>query len=212
MKTAVTIIDEAIKRLYNLSSVLKAEDFLLQGNLPVPPPAGSALLIVPSQPGGDIDVGIYLEPQVQEHLQSLSQWPQTWDHGLLAAFGVAAEEISHFRYLAHFAPQGRGVSQLELELQGEIDRFILTYFSVGVFEPGGTHFERLFQLHFDSFRWAEHLRQAEKDRYSEANRLAKAFLSKQAKLLRNTKPEKMLQALREFYRLSFSDKVTRATR
>ena len=42
----------------------------------------------------------------------------------LSGFCAAAEGVSHFLYLAHRAGQGGQVSQLELEAQGELDKYL----------------------------------------------------------------------------------------
>jgi hypothetical protein len=65
-------------------------------------------------------------------LASFQNWQGTaWSHDQIAAFTLVAEEVSHFHYLLHHAHQGRQVSQFELELQGDVDKLLLTYFANG---------------------------------------------------------------------------------
>lgn len=214
MKKTISTIDRALKNLYNLQSALEAKDFLIQ----VPPVGGEAppagLYIDTSQLDQDtLSMGIYLSPKTASSLETFSSWSSRWTLQQFSAFGHAAEEISHFRYVAHHAPQGRSVSQLELEFQGEIDKFLLAFFALNPTENAGEVFSSLWDRFFKDFQWRERLGSEEKVRYEEANRLAKAFLVKHASLIQSGKSkDKLLKLMRDFYRLSMEEKVSRATR
>ena len=203
MKRVVRKIDRALKRLYNLETGYRAEDFLLSK-----PPAegvGNAELhgtLYVRGADNDLSVGIYLSPGVAEGLADFGRWQYPWKREQTAAFSVATEEISHFLYLLYHAETGRGVSQLELELQGEIDKFVLAYFA------GASTFEQLFEQLFYRFRLAESLSLEQKDRYLEANRLARLFIRRYGRYLSSTRTyEKAFRLLRRFYRLDSSEKI-----
>lgn len=216
MKRTISQIDLALKSLYNLDSPLSAQDFLLTRS-PVPAstpmPPGMLFIEPPSEKDDSLGLGIYLRPEIGETLDALSQ-VRHWSGQQLAAFGVAAEEVSHFHYVAHFAPRGRGVSQLELEFQGEIDKFLLTFFArIPADGDDGLAFEALMEKFFEGFTWFEKLSAEQKARYEEANRLAKAFLVRHSDLLcRPVDRERFLKIARDFYRLSLEEKINRATR
>ncbi len=216
MKRTISQIDRALKSLYNLDSPLSAEDFLLAKS-PAPSsvqmPPGMLFIEPPSEKDDSLGLGIYLGPEIGQTLNALPESGH-WNGQQLAAFGVAVEEVSHFHYVAHFAPQGRGVSQLELEFQGEIDKFLLTFFARIPAEGNDTAaFEALMEKFFVGFSWFESLSAEEKARYEAANRLAKAFLMRHSNLLcRSEAREKFLRVVRVFYRLSLEDKINRATR
>jgi hypothetical protein len=214
VKNAISKIDRALKRLYNLQSPLQAEDFLLRrpyaSSVEQAPPG--ALYIEPPTPEEDtLSMGIYLNPTVQTALDTFPQWNGLWNAQQFAAFGLAAEEVSHFHYVAHHAPQGRGVSQLELELQGEIDKFLLTFYAKPRDEKSDP-FQELLENFFKHFHFEQRLDPEQRERYEQANRLAKAFLIKHADLFQNAPQEKLLKVVREFYRLSLEEKVSLATR
>jgi hypothetical protein len=96
---------------------------------------------------------------------------------------------------------------VELELQGEIDKFILASFAV----PHS--FTELFHKFFERFTWSEKLTPEQKIRYEEAHGLAKAFVCKHADLIQDKdSKQKLLHLLREFYRLNWEEKVSQATR
>jgi hypothetical protein len=204
---AVRLIDQAIKRLYQLSTPFHAEHFLM------PKPLGSALkspraalyIAPPTEEEDTLSLGIYLNGEIQSELESFESWGTRWTASQTAAFGTAAEEVSHFNYLVHNAPVGRAVSHLELELQAEVDKFLLLFFA----DPQS--FEELFEKCFEKFSWLPQLTAEQRTRYEEANRLAKAFLSKHAALFKKSEThEKCLRIFRAFYAMSLEGKVSRA--
>ena len=69
---------------------------------------------------GDLEVALYVDDDV---LRAIDQPSLTWTASRLDAHCLAVEGVSHFLYLTHRAQQPRPVSQLELELQAEIDKF-----------------------------------------------------------------------------------------
>ncbi len=210
MKSTISKIDLALKSLYNLDSPHAAEDFLVStplGQSPKEAPPAALYVAPPSGAEDTLSLGIYLNPDVHSQLGNLPNGPTEWTRSQFAAFSVAAEEISHFRYVVHHVPAGRGVSQLELELQGEIDRFLLAHFALK--QP----FSNLFQKFFEDFHWLKKLGAEERARYEEAHRLAKAYIVQNCSLLEDSKArEKLLAKVRAFYRASFSEKISQASR
>ncbi len=202
---AVTLIDRALKELYQLKSPLQAEHFLVAKPLAHKAGSGALYIAEPTREDDSLGLGIYLNSEIQNELQSFPAWENRWSPAQTSAFGVAAEEVSHFNYIVHHAPQGRSVSHLELELQGEIDKFLL------VFYASPQPLEDLFEKFFEKFRWEPNLSDEERNRYEQANALAKAFLMKNASLIGKAEArEQCFKRLREFYRLSFDGKVSSA--
>jgi hypothetical protein len=79
-----------------------------------------ALLV--SEKGEELHVALFLDDAVLGQLARASSEP--WTHARLSGFCAATEGVSHFLYLAHRARQGGQVSQLELEVQGELDKYL----------------------------------------------------------------------------------------
>lgn len=107
----------------------------------------------------------------------------------LADFLGAAEETSHFLYLTFRAQNERPVSLLDLEIQGEIDKYLLA----------SLHFsaeKHLFEHLFERTRFHERLKKEAWDRYREAHRLGGKFVRSMGRL-----PD-VLRFLRTFYRWS----------
>ena len=175
MKQAVRKIDRALKRLYNLEGRYRAEDFLIQK--PVADSQQGALFVQKESESNDLQVGIYLSREVYKELESFREWrPREWSRDQVSAFTVAAEEVSHFHYLLFHVEKGRSVSHLELELQGEIDKFILTFFANLQTGEAEKTFEALFEQLFHHFRLAENLSEEQRARYQAASDYARKFL------------------------------------
>ncbi|MFH1017783.1 MAG: hypothetical protein V1798_06315 [Pseudomonadota bacterium] len=101
----------------------------------------------------------------------------------------AAEEISHFVYLSWSAANDRPVTLLDVEIQGEIDKFLLARM-VRPYEPD------LAARLFERFSWKEPMHAEERERYREASRLARKFCASLGRF------KNALRRLREFYRLN----------
>src|SRR5207245_9142186 len=72
--------------------------------------------------GEELHVALFLDDSVLAQLGRAAADP--WTQERLSAFCAAAEGVSLFLYVAHRARQGGQVSQLELEAQGEIDKYL----------------------------------------------------------------------------------------
>ena len=70
---------------------------------------------------GQMNLSLYLAPEVVEHLagEPAAIWGASG-----AAFCLAVEGVSHFLYVAWRAGYDRSLTQMELELQAEVDKFI----------------------------------------------------------------------------------------
>lgn len=228
MRSVVRKIDRALKALYNLDGTYNAEEFLIKrpyvsnvsrgihlDRMVANAALQGALFIRPgmNRSSTEISLGIYLSEGVRKNLATLRRWPQSqWTWEQVDAFSIAAEEVSHFQYLLFHASSGRPVSQLELELQGEIDKFLLTYFAV----MAGKHFderifESLFEQFFYRFHLAANLNEEQKVRYLDANAFAKRFILRCERHLAGPGGnERAFRLLRRFYRLDATEKLSLA--
>ncbi|MSP18575.1 MAG: hypothetical protein EXR74_03275 [Bdellovibrionales bacterium] len=217
---AVTQIDQALKRLYNLETTHCAEDFLLasppdvhlkkvaskdlQGALYIY--SDDSEKIIKEQ---TVDLGIYLSKGVAEELKTFATWQNPWEIDQVKAFTVATEEVSHFHYLIYNLQRERRVSQFELELQGEIDKFLMLFFCKSLSkEKGRLRFEDVFRQLFSNYQLASHLSQEEKQRYLDASTYAKRFIRKMKTLLgADLTIHQVLKQTRLFYRMDLAYKM-----
>jgi len=116
------------------------------------------------------------------------------------------EGISHFNCVVWKATQDRSVSLLELELQGEIDKFV----STTLLAQGQANGDLLNRLHgwlFENVRYHDDLDDEQLDRYRSANAYAARFCHRlRQQLIDND--ELALSELRRFYRLQLGDKIS----
>ncbi|MCB0419101.1 MAG: hypothetical protein H6617_00270 [Bdellovibrionaceae bacterium] len=221
MIEVVRSIEKALSEIYNLDLPVRAEDFLL-----VQPTAGTVVSSgknfesmhgaiylqyneaaeVADEP--QLDVGIFFSDSLRETLNSTPiDKPHAWSEAQSHAVAIAGEEISHFHYLLYHALSGRSVSQLELEIQGDIDKFLLLYFSRQQWEE--QCFEEVFERVFEKFSLSARLTTEQVNRYLEANQFARKCIHKHRKvLLSSENMETALKSLRRFYRLGASEKIS----
>ena len=116
------------------------------------------------------------------------------------------EGISHFNYIAWRARNNRCISLLELEMQGEVDKFVSTFFLALDQEDS----ELAVNMHgwlFDDVRFNPRLSRDQHERYVTANNYAARFCHGLRKRLARDSREG-LHELRHFYRLSQRDKIS----
>lgn len=131
---------------------------------------------------------------------NLDTSPQSDDHVSLV------EGVSHFVHLAERSRTRRSTSHLELELQAEVDKFVLLWDRVTAPHP-----PVLTELHEWLFGRVTYLDDAGTvlgDRYRLANRLAARLCGKLVdRAQRATEFVAPLPFLRRFYRCGLSDKI-----
>lgn len=116
---------------------------------------------------------------------------------------VAVEGVSHLLYLALAAERDAQITRLELELQAEIDKFVLLLF-------GGAQSSReLLASLFRDFSLREDVvGDAERSRYREANRLAHQYCSYlDSRFVQREHTGALLRELRQVYRMGGMGKL-----
>jgi hypothetical protein len=169
--------------------------------------AREQLLVV--EHDGELNVALYLEPSVIANLDSHDPAHRLGDHNL-GDFLLAIEGVSHFIYTVCCARAERPVSQLELELQAEVDKYVTCLLTT---EPevamSGTLRRRL----FDDAAYEPDLDDDEQDRYRVANDNANRYAEwlEETFVARRRIPE-MLGELRRFYRQGLAAKLSQIAR
>ncbi len=114
----------------------------------------------------------------------------------------ALEGVSHFVYLMERARTGLPTTQLELELQAEVDKFVLLALADGALETRAR--DRVCSALFDRVKYLHASDTEEGHRYRLANALA-------ARFTRRLKPEigaaELRRRLRRFYRAGQTEKI-----
>ena len=116
------------------------------------------------------------------------------------------EGVSHFLYLVWYAHHGRAVTLLEMELQAEIDKYVLLREGI----VGGSGGEELLQRLFRRVGFHASLGENELQRYLYASRHAEVYCRRlEREYFSGGSRERLLNELRRFYRLSKEDKLRR---
>ena len=120
------------------------------------------------------------------------------------------EEVSHFVYLLFCARSQRTVTQLELELQGEVDKYLNAVFLLSLQNDGAVS-PRLRDLLFREYHLVVDDMNAERaERYHLASDLAYRYCGYlEERYLRSSRLSDLAREARRFYRLGQRDKLER---
>ena len=201
-----------LENIYEVQSGYRVADFLIDDpalarrldSTPNPRDLPEKLLI--RQDGESLDLALYLDPDLLRRLDDND--PTESLHGdNLHDFWMALEGISHFLYLTWNAGHERSVSLLEMELQAEVDKYILAAFLFGR-QMRGLVPKALYRQLFHAARFDERLDAAERYRYQSANYFAGRFCSYiEKEFLKPGARSGLVNTLRRFYRLTQQRKI-----
>lgn len=160
------------------------------------------------QDGEDIDLSLYLHTDVIESLASrpldIHLEPEN-----LQNLCFAIEGISHFLYLIWRAIRRHNVSLLELELQAEVDKYIVLLLLVRNRKKHSLT-RQLHHLLFEAIRFDDSLSESEERRYRRANHYAGKYCHGfERRYLTEFGSDQMYNELRDFYRLGENEKLRR---
>lgn len=198
----------AIDGLYRLGVAHPVDDFL-QPMHPDHPEAARRELVLVNEHDGDppqAEIAVLLDPDVVRVLQG---------HGVpglsrFQAWCLALEAVSHFVLLAFRAANDRPVSQLELELQAEVDKFAVALIDRARFRgPSEAHAisRRLRIALFERIQFFDPPDTPAGRRYRLAHRLASRYAaSLERRYVRHGRIGSLVDELREFYRAGMTTK------
>ena len=157
-----------------------------------------------SEDGGEMSLALFIDPAVLANLGQHDPARRLGDHNL-GDFLLAIEGVSHFIYTILCARLDRPVSQLELELQAEVDKYVTCLLSTAP-DPELSHALR--RRLFGDCAYDPDLDHDEHHRYRAANDNANRYASwlEQTMVARRRIPE-MLGELRRFYRQGLAAKL-----
>lgn len=204
-------LQQHLAALYELEMLPNVEDFLttdreLISELDNTRASKEKLLV--QELGDELGVSLFLDPDVLQRLCDDDPIDSLHD-GNIDDFWLALEGVSHFVYLSWKAGRGRQLSLLEMELQAEVDKYII---AVGLFgeQRQGKIPRHLHHCLFELPTFAANLNDKELERYHHANRYAgKYCLHLQSNFLEADRRHDLLSELRRFYRLAQPEKIHR---
>jgi hypothetical protein len=198
-------VQRRLESLYALEPQVPVTDFLLGEDEATGLPGGGSRTLV-TQEGDDVSLAVVLDGSVGECLVRSDPRVQIDDENL-GPFCTLTEEVSHFVYLVFCARWSRSVTQLELELQGEVDKYLSVAFLLSLQNEGAVS-ARLRELIFRRYRLAENLSAEQAERYRIASDLAYRYCGwLEARFLRPSRLADLAREARRFYRLGQREKL-----
>jgi len=199
-------VQRGLEELYRVDTGVEIGDFVVGAELRDALVAArrprEQLLVCEAE--GELALALFIDPRALENLVSHDPARRLGDHNL-GDFLLVIEGVSHFIYAIRCARAERPVSQLELELQAEVDKYVTCLL---VTEPAAGVSERLRRRLFGDCTYEPDLDHDEHARYRAANDNAHRYAAwlEQAFVAPRRIPE-MLDELRRFYRLGLAAKL-----
>lgn len=208
-------IQRVIARAYDLHLLPDVEQFVCGPDL-VRATAGEGFehrgeVLVVLEDDEGVHVGLYLAPEVLARLSASN--PD------FRSVCLATEGVSHFIYLSFRADNEQQVTQLELELQAEVDKYAANLFDAhGADALSGNgvgalraRSRALRQRLFSGVRFLDPPNSTEGERYRVAHHAAARYVAfLEARFVDRGRVDELRTELRRFYRLGGRQKLERA--
>ncbi|EKD50181.1 MAG: hypothetical protein ACD_62C00620G0002 [uncultured bacterium] len=207
----IELIQARIESLYGIKIGAKAGDYLIgEDELFELLPAHQQtvvpkeLFLVNPDPDNDtVEVALFLDSKLKENLSHRNPLERLCAENI-GDFCALIEGISHFVCYLHKAHLNREITQLELELQAEIDKFLLL--SLLTYSDEANSYQ-LIDVLFEGYAINEALALDQIERYETASTLAKKYCASLACDIKARRIKNLVKKIREFYSLSQEEKI-----
>jgi hypothetical protein len=204
-------VQRGLEALYRVDTGANVEDFVIDEaarDAFAPERRPREQLLVCEQ-GGEMSIALFIDPAAIANLVQHDPGRRLGDHNL-GDFLLAIEGVSHFIYAVWCARAERSVTQLELELQAEVDKYVTCLL---VAEPEPRVSAALRERLFGEPCYERDLDGDEHARYRAANDNAQRYAAwlEQTFVAPRRIPE-MLGELRRFYRNGLAAKLATIAR
>lgn len=199
-------VQRGLEALYRVDTGVEIGDFVVGAELrdalaPARKPREQLLVC---EADGEMALALFIDPGALANLTSHDPARRLGEHNF-GDFLLAIEGVSHFIYAICCARAARPVSQLELELQAEVDKYVTCLL---ITEPEAEVSAELRRRLFGNVCYEPDLDHEEHARYRAANDNAQRYATwlEQAFVVPRRIPE-MLAELRRFYRVGLAAKL-----
>lgn len=200
-----------IDRIYDLELGLDIHDFLVDAETCARlghSSARASVLVREHHARDELELGVYIGDAELERLSKIDLTAHIHP-GSFELLVTAIEEVSHFAYLSFCASREKRVTQLELELQAEVDKFITATLLVASQNRGRVPTGFLDRL-FGDFEVRSDLDAGTHERYAAAASFASRYCSYVVQdSLGHSSLRALLPELRSFYRMTQGGKIGR---
>jgi len=200
-------VQRRLEGLYALEPNSPVSEFLIPDCEAASYPGDGSRTLLQQHGDDSVSLGVVLEPSVSDALQRRDPRARL-DRENLGPFCTLAEEVSHFLYLLYCVRAARSVTELELELQGELDKYLSSLFLLTLQNEGAVS-SRLRELLFRGYRLHDGMAPERAERYRAANELAWRYSGHlEARYLRGGRSfSDLVREARRFYRLGQREKL-----
>jgi hypothetical protein len=210
--STISYIQNILNNIYEISIPYNSEDFiikkdslkkLISGNSNI---AADRNQIILMEAEDEIKVAIYIKKRLLNNLKLTNPICNLTDKNI-EDLCVVTEELSHFLYLIWNIQNSRTLSNLALELQAEIDKFIICLL---LLESQFKHelIQPLVYKLFINISFNKKLNKEDKERYIIANNYAKKYCEFLINhYFKTNKIAEAYEELRRFYRYDFPKRL-----
>lgn len=208
------LLQQRLQSIYEIDTGYDVEEFVISDSVLAeqlestsqPRRIPEKLLI--RQHAEGLDISLFLHRDILDKLRQDNP-SEVLHHGNLADFCTVTEGISHFVYLIWNACRDRCVSLFELELQAEVDKYVMVA-ALLADQLDGTLPHNLPHVLFDQPHFDHQLNRDEQLRYRLANAYARQYCHNlHRNLLELGDSVQITRELRRFYRLLHHKKIQR---
>ena len=204
-------LQRGIERMYRVDTQVRIADYVIgpSARAALEPARNAREQLLIAQVDDALELALFVEPRALENL-ARNDPGLALDDGNLGDFLLAVEGVSHFVYVVTCARADRAVSVLELELQAEVDKYVICLLLAQARQRQSARLRRRL---FEQFEYEDDLDREERARYRAANANAQRYsASLERRFVRPRRIDAMLRELRRFYRMSLASKLDFITR
>jgi len=204
-------VQRGLETLYRVDTGVAVDDFMIDEptRAHLAPARRPREQLLVCEDAGEMSLALFIDPGALDNLAAHDPGRRLGDHNF-GDFLLAVEGVSHFIYAICCARAERPVTQMELELQAEVDKYVTCLLAT---EPAAGQSEALRYRLFIDASYEPDLDGDERDRYRAANDNAHRYAVwlETAYVATRRIPE-MLGELRRFYREGLAAKLARIAR
>lgn len=206
-------VQNQLECLYGIGLPHRADEYLIQqtdihhyinhanvNSLP------KELFLVRHDGDQSVEVALYLDPDLLSNLANNNPFNSLNDKNL-SDFCILIEGVSHFVYYLWKTAQALPITQLEMELQAEIDKFLMFLFYTRS-DVNQAFANCLLDLLFEDYSILKNLSEEDKGRYETASRLAAQYCYRlQKRFDTHSQLKELIREIRDFYHLNQKQKI-----
>jgi hypothetical protein len=204
-------VQRGLEALYRVDTGVAVDDFVVGSDVrdALQPSRRPREQLLVCEGDGEMSLALFIDPAALENLAANDPGRRLDDNNL-GDFLLAVEGVSHFIYAIVCARAARAVSQLELELQAEVDKYVTCLLACDAERTTSTTLRHRL---FGDCAYDSDLDHDEHARYRAANDNAHRYAAYlERTFVEQRRIPEMLAELRRFYRIGLPAKLATIAR